>query len=1241
MDNKGLGRDKIRQIKPNEWVPVGRIDFSFEEGRLRVADGYMTSKERQMTHYTFSFTARAPHGTKEVQIWAGVRHFSRDFRYVLALRGGNNNHLYLARYGAEGHDRFLDLCPLEFAPEPGTWYDIKVVVAGKNIAVYLNNESLPRLLAEDPDAPFDRGGVSLGGGYLDAEFKNIQLQKGLATGLDGVHRYEAAKLVEDKEALRRCQVKQADSKTVVQLNKHRYEVSLNGQWLFLPDNNQSQKGWDKIGSDQEWHVMDVPNFWGPSLAWLEGERFQEGRFNKGQNDDYHRIEDARCNGYTFDYKGTKAAWYRQTLELPLGIDQKKIVIHFEGVSFICHVYVNGKKVHTNKGMFGPFDVDLTDHVQVGTNVLALYVDRLDKAQSIGSGDLAKDKIDANYAAAWDVIEDGKAGKNLEVLEDMDLPRGFLQGNPGGIWKPVTLIISNNVRIDDCYFVPSLTGAEVDVSYCNHTASSQVTELSYEVAEKKTGILLCKGVAGTYTSQSHSNKKVQFEISNVTPKLWEPGKPNLYTLRLILKNKEKTLDIFEETVGFRTIKTQGNKIVFNNRPLWIRGANHMPGHILPNNEKLAMKFMELALDTNVIATRTHCAPWSKTWMDAADEAGVLVSYEGTWPWLMLRGKDAPPEEASEIWLDDMERLFRANRNHPSIFLWTMNNEMKFMIYSAGKTLKRKGRLLNTAMALVRSIDSSRPVVADSAHFRKVGYIIPRLQLILGMIDDGDIDDPHIYNSWYESSFYHLANGEFSKMYAMKNRPLIAQEASTGYPRAQDGLPTRSYTFEHQTPQAWVGADAYEHADPKVFQTRHAMLTKGTFETLRRVEHDKISGVMPFAFETWFYHHHDYKKVKAMKTAEGLKMAFQPVLASLDLQILHYYAGHTIQSELTLMNDDVTRPCLVNPTVLCEVVYKNHVIASTSVLFESLEYDAIALKQMKLRLPTALDELKIDAKLRLTVKTQGESISVNDYLIQVAETSWSKPKISDKQSYVVLKTDKKVTKLLKELSIKTTVIKTLRDLKPSHHTLVLGDGKGLNLKGKHGKLIKDFAQDGGQVILMGLGDKACHLLPEYVKAYQKDRHEIITMTIKESPVFDGIEPLELSWFPYKPFEKRNARLLDAYVPPYSGLLKTIHKAIYKEKVPYVADGRFQVDRMHPDMTVLAETLKPHGYLSSPEDYRLFGGTPLFDVKIVKGCIRVSSIRYDATGLDPIADRLTINILNMKNKTTNEMNGLEDKK
>lgn len=105
--------------------------------------------------------------------------------------------------------------------------------------------------------------------------------------------------------------------------------------------------------------MSVPNFWNPIRIWLHGETMPSptGAQPKGVSDTYYQQETERCEGYTFDYRKTNAAWYRQWVELPANIEGKNMTLTFDAVSKVAEIYINGELAGSHIGMYGEIQVD--------------------------------------------------------------------------------------------------------------------------------------------------------------------------------------------------------------------------------------------------------------------------------------------------------------------------------------------------------------------------------------------------------------------------------------------------------------------------------------------------------------------------------------------------------------------------------------------------------------------------------------------------------------------------------------------------------------------------------------------------------------------------------------------------------------------------------------------------------------------------------------------------------------------
>ena len=114
------------------------------------------------------------------------------------------------------------------------------------------------------------------------------------------------------------------------------------------------------------------------------------------------------------------------------------------------------------------------------------------------------------------------------------------------------------------------------------------------------------------------------------------------------------------------------------------------------------------------------------------------------------------------------------------------------------------------------------------------------------------------------------------------------------------------------------------------------------------------------------------------------------------------------------------------------------------------------------------------------------------------------------------------------------------------------------------------------------------------FVEDATEIVTMNVPENSIFDGIDENAISWFDNS------------------------------KSVPYAAYGRYNIDRFDKSLCAIGETLHWHNYIGKPTDYEIHGGTPLLSVKCGDGCILLCTVRTDVNDKDPIACRLTDNIL-----------------
>ncbi|MGH7953661.1 MAG: glycosyl hydrolase 2 galactose-binding domain-containing protein, partial [Limisphaerales bacterium] len=585
---------------PGEWSLVGRTTVWTNSASVIIQGGFAVEKH-EWQDAEITFRARAPLNAGQVQLWAGFHYRDRDSRYVFALRGGNDNDLYLARYAPDGGIKFLGFAPLDFKPKPGIWYRLRVMIFGNRFQIYLNDEKLPRINVVDKDALWDKGSVLLGGGWLPAEYADLEvkpLDDKEKNAFLAIGNQCWAAPEPNKQLLRQTERAQYKPAEATSLNSRRTEISLDGNWLFMPDYQLAdpKQPISLNYDDQSWHVMKVPEFWTPGLSWLHGETsfsdLQGVSITKGVADSLYVDENKRVNSYTFDWRKIKSAWYRHYLDLPPNLQGRRFELTFDAIAKISEIWVNGIEVGSHTGMFGQINCDITKAIKPGRNVIAVHV------VSETSKEIA-DKVEG-------------IAVTVAVTSRMlhSLPHGMFQDDVGGIWQPVRLTVTAPVFVKDVFVEPQLNGATINLAIQNSGAQTAETAIAYKIVSAQDGTILYTNPPTQPFAIGAGETNLQTLVTpHLSPKLWSPQDPNLYYLEVQLNSGNKVLDNYAVRFGFRTFAVKGSELLLNGHPYWLRGADPFPNTLRPNDATLAHHFMKLAKAGNVCVTRSHIVPFT--------------------------------------------------------------------------------------------------------------------------------------------------------------------------------------------------------------------------------------------------------------------------------------------------------------------------------------------------------------------------------------------------------------------------------------------------------------------------------------------------------------------------------------------------------------------------------------------------------------------------------------------------------
>lgn len=423
-------------------------------------------------------------------------------------------------------------------------------------------------------------------------------------------------------------------------------VDFNQGWKFLLGNDSLASA--SKYNDSKWRNLTLPHDWGIESNFLSN------------------VPATNLGGSLPGGIG----WYRKTFTVPASAKNKNIRIEFDGVYKNSEVWINGHSLGKRPNGYINFSYDLTPYLNFDKpNVIAVKVDN-------------SQQPDSRWYSGSGIYRDVKL-----------VTTRFISFQP-----LATFIQTPVVKVDKAIF--SATTNLVNVRRTN-----SAIEVRCEIFDP-TGKLIARIWPQQQKDQSDSAYSFQQAIE--TPQLWSVDKPTLYKAVFKVYFTAVQMDEIEIRFGIRSFYFDSEKGFFlNNQPLKIQGVcmHHDLGALgAAFNKTAAKRQLAILKEMGCNAIRFSHNPPAAEMLNLCDEMGFLVMVEAFDMWKRKKNKFDYHLEFEQWHERDLQAMILRDRNHPSVFMWSIGNEIGEQFDSTGTVIAK--RLVD----IVKALDTTRPVTS---------------------------------------------------------------------------------------------------------------------------------------------------------------------------------------------------------------------------------------------------------------------------------------------------------------------------------------------------------------------------------------------------------------------------------------------------------------------------------------------------------------------------------------------------
>ena len=359
-------------------------------------------------------------------------------------------------------------------------------------------------------------------------------------------------------------------------------------------------------------------------------------------------------------------WYARSFEIPNDW-HGDMLLNFGAVDYSSTLWINGQEVGHNQGGHVPFQFDIAPYLKRGLNRLTLRVeDKQDPGQPRGKQSVSGIPQEIDYYCT------------------------------SGIWQTVWLEPVPSIRIEELRIVGHAHRNLVEIVVYLH-APSAAWRIEAEVTDM--GRFVTRGEARTAVATGHLILSIPYA------KLWSPGAPHLYDLRVRLYDNGELLDEVNSYFGLRGIELRDGKFLLNGESVYLQmilDQGYWPQSLLtaPSDEALQTD-IGWAKAFGYNGVRKHQKIEDPRWLYWCDRLGVMV-------WEEMPNAREWSLEAEEKLSAEWQRAVRRDFNHPSIIAWVPVNESMGFPQLAQQHAGQYA-FIERMVRTTRRLDDTRPVI----------------------------------------------------------------------------------------------------------------------------------------------------------------------------------------------------------------------------------------------------------------------------------------------------------------------------------------------------------------------------------------------------------------------------------------------------------------------------------------------------------------------------------------------------